>query len=141
MKNFKGTDFGSNASINVYDNNRTEPTDIKATTFTCSIRNIPINLEIEILIQKIFMKTNLQITNARRMRNNNRDPLPLFRLFTKDPALVIYLLTNGITIGYTRYRVGESRNTVRTFPCRHCMEYHGDYVCSNKATCMWKITP
>lgn len=75
-----------------------------------------------------------QITNVIRIKNDKR-PLPLTRLFTKDPQLVSNLITNGVHIGCCRFRVEESRNSGRPFPCRTCLLYHINKPCSKKISC------
>jgi len=54
----------------------------------------------------------------------DKGPLPLVRLFTRDPNLLSSLSTNGITIGSSTFKVEESRSLARSFPCRNCLQYH-----------------
>lgn len=60
---------------------------------------------------------------------------PLIRVFIKDSNLVSYLITNGIDIGHCRYRVEESKNSGRPFPCRIYLLYHNNKLCSKKPSC------
>lgn len=46
-----------------------------------------------------------------------------------------HLLTNGITIGFSKYRVEESRTTVRPMPCYNCTQYHEETKCPNQPHC------
>lgn len=62
-------------------------------------------------------------------------PPHLVCLFTKDPALVSQSLTNGLPIGYIKYRVEESRSTARPLPCKICIQYYEGKSCTNKANC------
>lgn len=57
-------------------------------------------------LKKNSEKKKVSITNATTIRNDH-GPLPLIRLFTRDPKFVSRLITNEITIGYCRYWVEE----------------------------------
>lgn len=120
---FSAKDFGPQAKLINLDAQKQEankPT--SKPTFTCVIKSIPTTISTEEL--KPYFKTeNIHITNATRIRND-KGPHPLVRLFTTDPALVSTLITNGLTIGYTRYRVEESKSASRPLPCRTCLLYH-----------------
>jgi len=131
---FKSQDFGTQATFLNADAQRRETRKpISNTTFTCVIKSIPTTVTINEL--KEFCKAeNINITNATRIKND-RGPLPLIRLFTADPALVSHLITNGITIGFTRYRVEESKTAGRPLPCRTCLLYHPGQPCNKTPSC------
>lgn len=76
----------------------------------------------------------LPITYVTRIVND-RGPLPLIRVFTRDPKLVSYLITNGISIGYTRYKVKKSRTRGRPLPRRTCLTYHTEKKCTKTPAC------
>jgi len=82
------------------------------------VRGISTNTKVED-IKAYLLKEKILITNAIRIRNS-KGPVPLIRLFTKDPTLVSKLITNGITIGFTRFNVEESFNNARPYPCTIC---------------------
>lgn len=90
------------------------------TTFICVLRDSPTNMDINNL--KLPLKQNgLPITNVTRIIND-KGPLPHVRVFTKqNPNLVSPLMTNGISIGFNRYKVEESRTRGRPFACRSCL--------------------
>lgn len=72
------------------------------TTFTYVIKGIPISTKTEDLKQRL--KGKFSITNLTRIRED-KGPLPLIRLYTKETELVSKLITNGITIGFSTYKV------------------------------------
>lgn len=86
------------------------------------IRGFPTNINIEELKQYLLNK-NIPITNVTRIQNENGS-LPMVRLLTKDPHVVSKVITNGISIGYIRYKVGESKSTGRPTPCKTFLKYH-----------------
>lgn len=134
MKKFRDTNFGSDVSMSVFDQTRSESQTTRTiTTLTCVIRGIPTNLEIDEL-KKHLLKSNIPITNVTRIKNDRR-PLPLVRLFVKDSKLVSYLLTNGLTRGHTRFKIEESRTAARPFPCRTFIQCHEGQKCTNKPNC------
>lgn len=60
---------------------------ISNTTFTCVVRGISIETDAKELLGTIKEKYP-EVTNVTRIRND-RGPLPLVRLFTRDPKLII----------------------------------------------------
>jgi len=103
------------------------------TTLTCVIKGVPTNLEVN--DQTLHLKQKgLPVTNVRRIVND-RGPLPLLRVFTRDPNIFSYLITNGISIGYNRYKAEESRTRGRPLPCRTCLTYHAEKKCFKTPAC------
>lgn len=97
---------------------------------TLVIRNVPTMDK----LKQHFKQKGLPITNVTCIQND-KGPLPQVRLFTKNPNLVSYLITNGIFIGYCRYKVEKSRTMGRPVPYKICLQYHEENQCTNKRKC------
>lgn len=78
---------------------------------------------IEELKKNLIKDKKWRITNITRIRND-KGSLPLIRIFTEDPELVSSLITNGITIDFTRFKVEKFQFNGRSFPCFTCLQYH-----------------
>ena len=131
---FKEREFGARAEFLITEEQRKIPQKpTSTTTFTCVIRDISTDIVTKELLDTIKEKYP-QVTNITRIIND-RGPLPLVRVFTKDPNLASGLITNGIYIGNCRYRVEESRNSGRPFPCRICYLYHINKTCTKRPFC------
>lgn len=130
---FTEKDFGPQTHWTTHNKAYIPPTRvITKTTFTCVVCGVPAVANIADI--KEYLQKTFPITNVTRIQND-KGPLPLIRIFTQDPSLVSHLITNGITIGYCRYRVEESRTSGRPLPCRRCYKYHEDTKCREKPNC------
>jgi len=105
---FKEKDFRPITKMNLPEEKQNETQkSVTNTTFTCVIKRVPTNMEANEL--ELYLKQKgLPITNVTRIKND-RGPLPLLRVFTRDPNIVSNFITNGISIGYNSCRVEESK--------------------------------
>lgn len=130
---FKKPTFGKDAVMEPSEAEKPEPQQIRRnTTSTCVIEGILSNRKIEDLKQ--HLKGKILINNLIRIRGD-RGPMPLIRLYTKDPTLVGDLITNGITVGFFRYEVEASPSSARLAPCRRYYQYHEIQSCPNRVIC------
>ncbi|CAF0760881.1 unnamed protein product, partial [Brachionus calyciflorus] len=110
----------------------------KEKTNFIAIRGVDVSINVEDDQFKKHMEKSYQIYDIKRItkKSLNNKPLPVLRAKVKDEETVRSLISSGIRIGYSSFRIEEWKHEPKPMQCKKCNGFnHKNTDCEKDTTC------